>query len=299
MEIHDSEIKVCLIGSSGYVGSFLFEQLENLLKERLIGIDPRQTYATPNRIRSTHQELASSFFADFDVVLFFGGVSSVGQANSNPSDAFRENTLGLHELFLKLSPKTKLIYASSASVYSQGQRPQTASSEDDPVLGNSNSYDATKLAGELSLIGQPGCSHTGLRMGTVSGVSPSMRWDLVFNAMVRSATEQGVVRVSNPEAHRSILFLTDLLGSLIGLMNRADDPPRILNLASHSSTIGELGREIAEILGAKVLTEDSSPTYDFLTDMRLSRTISTIGELDFNEEVRKLSRAIQKKGGVH
>jgi nucleoside-diphosphate-sugar epimerase len=286
--------KVVLIGSGGYVGNYLFAALESLLGERLIGVDPRHGHGNPKKIARTHQELESCFFSDVDAVLFFGGVSSVGQAARNPSAAFNENTLGLFELYKKLDAKTHFVYASSASVYSQSRALGAPSREGDPISGNSNAYDATKLAGELSLVGQSGSSHTALRMGTVSGASPLMRWDLVFNAMVKSATNDGVVRVSNPQAHRSILFLSDLLKVIIALLNIEGPPPRVLNVASHSSTIGMLGKEIAETLEAKLIFEADTPTYDFVIDTELAKGFASVGDLSIFQEAQRLSGAIQK-----
>lgn len=294
-KLSDNFSKIVIVGSAGYVGSYIFDGLEKYFGSIIIGVDPRHGLGNPNKIGLTHQELESSFFFDADAVLFFGGVSSVAQAARNPIAAFQENTLGLFELYKKLSPQTHLIYASSASVYSQSRAPGSPSKEGDPVSGNANSYDATKLAGELGLVGQSGSAHTALRMGTISGPSPCMRWDLVFNAMVRSATIDGVVRVSNPKAHRSILFLSDLLELIIGLISHDGPAPRILNVASHSTTIGKLGEDIAGILEAQLIIEADTSTYDFVIDTGLAKEFASLGEANILQEARNLSGAIKNR----
>jgi nucleoside-diphosphate-sugar epimerase len=105
----------------------------------------------------------------------------------------------------------------------------------------------------------------GLRFGTVCGVSVRQRDELLLNSMVRSAVENGMVNVSNPQAGRSVLALNDLVVTVNRMLDVV--PPRgFYNLASYSMSIGAYGAAVARRLGAEIVETPGSGTYTFSVD---------------------------------
>jgi nucleoside-diphosphate-sugar epimerase len=92
----------------------------------------------------------------------------------------------------------------------------------------------------------------GFRFGTVIGVSPSQRLDLVHCALVCSAFTSGVLTLQHSESHRAVLYLDDLVRALHAV---ASMPPRtqrfnVFNLQSFSGSIAYFANEVASQTGA-------------------------------------------------
>jgi UDP-glucose 4-epimerase len=251
-------MKILLIGSEGYVGSFLwskFDASENELHALDIKIPANEK---KNFIHTSYQDVDINLLSKFDVVLFFAGVSSVKQANENVTVAVEQNMLDMWDFALRCAKaKTRLIYASSGSVYadSTGNLLFTASEM------TYNAYDASKLAFDLiSHYANP--SALGLRMGTVSGWSPQLRRELIFNAMCISAIEQKKIFVSNPHNYRSILFLDDLYAILQRVLASSDCKGQI-PCSSYAGTIGQVASAIGAYFSADIELLEGSSTYSF------------------------------------
>ena len=163
-----------------------------------------------------------------------------------------------------MRPNTKLIYASSGSLYSAKQdEALTPASEHDLVkIPYQNAYDISKFAFDY-LAENFLTNFYALRMGTVSGCSPNIRKELMFNAMNISAYSTGKVYVKNKNSYRTILFLDDLC-LLVEKLLTTDAKPGVYNAGSLSSTIGEFAMDIADTWNAKVVDEGVSETYSFL-----------------------------------
>jgi UDP-glucose 4-epimerase len=272
-------MNILLLGH-GYVGSYLRPYLEraghavtvcdqNL--ERLTGV----AHAIHNR----YQDLTIADLACFDAILWFAGHSSVPMSQNDPDGATANNCFDLLQLAKRKRVSTRLIYASTASVYSVAQTGEDdvppALDETETRLNPVNPYDASKVAFD-ALASCFASNVTGLRLGTVSGASPILRRELVFNAMNLSAMNQGLVRVSNAHAHRTILFLSDLAHYVGALLRSPQALPRILNVGSFNVSFGELALIIATHHGVPVELGEATPTYSFRTNWR--RIIGLAGE---------------------
>lgn len=216
-------------------------------------------------IQKDYAALDAEELAEFDAIIWFAGHSSVQQAVADPDGALANNCLNLYNLARKLKPATKLIYASSGSLYSKAGAISSASSESDLVqIPVQNAYDISKFA--FDYLAQNFLSNFyALRMGTVSGYSPNLRPELLFNAMSISAATKGQVIVKNRQAHRTILFLDDLW-LLVNQLLMPQAAPGFYNAGSVSGTIGNFAEWIAEAWSAEIIDEGVSETYSFLLD---------------------------------
>lgn len=281
---------ILLVGGCGYIGTFLYSKLldsdcsvvvcDNLKRGNPLKVDViNRDYADLNELELTN----------YDAVLWFAGHSSVPISTIDPEGALKNNCLNLYSFAQRLPDTTKLIYASSASLYSSKAANTPCSSEESLVnIPSQNPYDISKFAFDYMAKGFLK-NFYGLRMGTLSGYSPNLRSELVFNAMNISAQKKGIVSLRNAASNRTILFLDDLW-ALIRQLIYFDYPPGFVNVGSLNCNLGQLAHQIADVWGAKVVDEGNSETYSFLLDTSLMKSIcgSGLKRRDFSEDCHDL-----------
>lgn len=207
--------------------------------------------------------------ASYSHILWFGGHSSVTSAINDPYGALRNNCLDLVNLCANKRPETKVIYASSASLYSaafnENHENLPCSTEDRQLVANINPYDMSKFV--FDYIAQGFLRNfIGLRLGTVSGWSPNLRRELLFNSMNLAALADKRVGVANPRVYRSILFLDDLYQVVRACIETPGLEDGFFNVASATATVGEFGAAIADYHRAEIELLPASPTYSFRLD---------------------------------
>jgi UDP-glucose 4-epimerase len=280
--------KLLLIGGCGYIGTYLYPRLiaagfDVTVCDRLVRGNPLNIEV----LNCDYAELDESLIRQFGVVLWFGGHSSVGQSIQDPNGAVANNCLNLFTFAKKLHPATKLVYASSGSLYSTKATVLTPSSEASVALiPSQNAYDISKFA--FDYLAQNFLENFyALRMGTLAGFSPNVREELVFNSMNLSAVRTGQVHLKNSESSRTILFLSDLW-ALIEKLLTTNQRPGIFNAGSLSFKMGELAHSVATTWGAQVIYEGESETYSFLLDTTRMKAIcgNAIPSMDLAERCR-------------
>ncbi len=265
-------MRVLQIGH-GYVGSYVRPHLEAAGHDVVVCEQNLQRIArVPFAMRCRYQELAFNDFREFDVIVWLAGHSSVPMSVSDPDGAVANNCLDLLKLARRKLASTRLIYASTASVYStelgaDSSAPPPELSESETKLSPVNPYDCSKISFD-ALARCFAENVIGLRFGTVCGMSPQLRGELIFNAMNRMAIEDGCVAVANARAWRNILFLDDLAGYVCRLVESADTLPAILNTGSLNITVGDLAQSIAAFHGVPIVVKPDSKTYSFRMDCR-------------------------------
>lgn len=281
--------KALLIGSEGYAGRRLQSFLNDQKNINLSTLDQKGIRSSTHAV-SDIADLDSSEIQAFDSVLFFAGASNVADSMANPTWAIEENVFKLRSVASKMRQSQILVYASSGSIY-------------DGVLGARegasvkprNIYDKSKLAGEIC-VSTLAPKTIGLRMGTLAGASPNMRWDLVVNAMAKASLELGRIVLANPTKNRTLLYLRDLevMIKQLVLSEAAipDEHHSILNLGSTSVSMRSLAEQISKHYKSEIETISDTPTYNFTMDLTKMTSIfelpaSTIS--DVLEEVTDVS----------
>ncbi len=271
-----SQREVLLIGALGYIGTRLLSHLSQA-GYAVTGLDYRAPQGGLIRPHD-YRDLSGIDLAPFHTVIWLAGHSSVRMAVEEPAQAFENNVSGLLRLVDNLQPAQRLIYASSASLYSGNEVTDNNTTEETIGFQYQNAYDLSKYAFD-KLISTLGSNFCGLRFGTVCGTSPRQRDELLLNSMVKSAIETGQVKVSNTLAKRSVLAMNDLL-STIERMLVVVPPSGFYNLASYSMSIGEFGEAVANQLNAQVIELPGTGTYTFTVNSSkickaLGQTLST------------------------
>lgn len=233
--------RILITGGAGYIGSVLAAHLIRQ-EHSVVLCDPMAADVTAFR----YQDIARNGGLDvFDTIIHLAAHSSVGACEDDPCGAIDNNLVDVIDFARKLSGQT-FIFASTGSI----RDPNTT------ML-----YDTTKRAAEQTLPHIYPATHI-LRFGTVCGVSPVMREDLILNGMVRDAVRTGVITVRNPGAWRPVLFFADLCQA-IDLLVTGGSESGVYDLASFQTKIGGWADMVAKETGARIVDEGLTPHYSF------------------------------------
>jgi len=207
-------MKLLVIGGLGYVGSRICKTLAGLSFDVTVVDDCRRGLWDGGSglkvLRQSYNTLSKDAIQPFDAVLWFGGHSSVPLSIADPSGAVKNNCTDLIQLVEKINLEVPFIYASTGSLYSKCDGDIAPSSESELArIPEYNAYDCSKFAFDY-LLPNIRDNFFGLRFGTISGFSDSLRPELIFNKMNIDAFFRKKIELMNPNAFRSILFLNDL-----------------------------------------------------------------------------------------
>lgn len=237
-------MRILVAGGAGYVGSALIPKL----LERGYDVDVVDLFwfgnHLPPKITIVNRDIFDLQVNDlkkYEQVIFLAGLSNDPMAEFSPSKNFIFNAAAPAYLcyIAKQAGVRRYIYASSCSVY--GYTENELFDEDRPA-SSAYPYGISKLQGERAVMQLVDSDFTviALRKGTISGYSPRMRFDLIVNAMFKSAMKDGMIRVNNPAIWRPILSMEDACMAYIRAIEASETISGIFNIASGNHTVGEV-----------------------------------------------------------
>ncbi len=256
-------MRILVAGGAGYIGSALIPKL----LERGYDVDVVDLFwfgnSLPSKVGLVNQDIFDLQTGDlqkYEQVIFLAGLSNDPMAEFSPAKNFVFNAAAPAYLcyIAKQAGVRRYIYASSCSVY--GYTENELFDEDRPV-SSAYPYGISKLQGERAVLqlADTGFSVIALRKGTVSGFSPRMRFDLIVNAMFKSAMRDGLIRVNNPAIWRPVLSIEDACMAYIRCVEASESISGIFNVASGNHTVGEVADAvrgtIEKELGTKLALE--------------------------------------------
>jgi len=139
----------------------------------------------------------------------------------------------------------RLVFASSCSVYgASGHEVLHEGSQLNPV----SLYARTRLLSEEILLAQREVEVIILRLATVCGVSPRMRFDLMVNTMTACATTQGRINVSGEKQWRPHLHVQDAAEAFRLAVEAPATREKVFNVGSdhQNFTVGEIAERVAQ-----------------------------------------------------
>ncbi|HST79813.1 MAG TPA: SDR family oxidoreductase [Verrucomicrobiae bacterium] len=238
-------MKLLIAGGAGYVGSVLIPKL----LDRGYKVDVVDLFWFGNHLppqvgilNKDIFQLSGEDLERYDQVIFLAGLSNDPMAEYSPAKNFVFNAAAPAYLayMSKIAGVKRFIYASSCSVY--GYTENDLFDETRPVSSR-YPYGISKLQGEQAAMqladGQ--FSVISLRKGTVSGYSPRMRFDLIINAMFKTAMKNRIITVNNPSIWRPILSIEDAATAYVRAVEANRTLSGIFNVASGNYTVGEVG----------------------------------------------------------
>lgn len=208
-------MKVLVTGSNGYLGSVLCKELSEH-GHQVHGID---SFMFNNDINEYARVLMgdirngydlSNAIDDVDAVVHLASLVGDAACNYNPMATFEINFLASNMLASMCNhnyPK-RLIFASTSNVYA-GVKTHNITEITKPIP--LSLYGKMKLEAErqmLSVTRDIDC--TILRMPSLYGASPRMRFDLVINLLTMLAKNNGKFTVFGGEQYRPFLHVKDM-----------------------------------------------------------------------------------------
>jgi len=247
-------MKILVAGGAGYVGSALVPALVDHGYE--VKVIDLCWFGEPNFDKSVEvikKDLFNCTEKDFegiDQCIIIAGISNDPSAEFSPIRNFIYNAAQPPYLayIAKRAGVRRLIYASTCSVY--GYTVDRLFDEESTISCN-YPYGVSKLASERGVLHlcDDNFSVICLRKGTISGVSPRMRFDLICNTMTKFALTEGVITVNNPSIWRPILAIQDAVSAYIRSIQCNYSISGVFNIAHDNYTVGE----VADIIRQTVL----------------------------------------------
>lgn len=247
-------IRALVTGCAGFIGSTLANELLSR-GHRVVGIDALTdsydvSLKTANieslahdRFEMVHADLATIVLKPlldepFDAIFHLAGQPGVRSSWGDEFGSYTANninaTQNLLEAVLRSGHSTRVIYASSSSVYGQAE---TYPTSEDMLPRPFSPYGVTKLAGE-HLVGlyreNFGLDTTSFRFFTVYG--PRQRPDMAFTRFLKAAVAGEPLRIfGSGEQIRDFTYVDDIVAALIQAALSTAPLPRVMNLSGGSS----------------------------------------------------------------
>ena len=241
---------ILFIGGLGYIGSSLVNRFSEYKEEYTCTIldtswfgNYSSNHSEVNFIQKDYDELSREELDEFDVVILTAAHSSVKMCTNAPFYSMKNNVFKHINLVNKLTTQ-KFIYMSSSSVY--GNTDNLTVDENYPISTPNNEYDLSKWIVD-EYMKKTSLDYYGLRLGTVNGISPNLRTDIMINSMVNDAIVNNEIRLYITDIWRPILGITDL-GRLIECIIKTDPNPGIYNVSSFNSTVKDIGEKVSKCL---------------------------------------------------
>jgi nucleoside-diphosphate-sugar epimerase len=262
---------VLVTGGGGYLGSVLVPLLlergyrVSVLDRFFFGKETLASCAKNKNcklIEGDTRWFSKDILKSIDAVIDLAALSNDPLAELDP-----ERTLDINfharvrtaELARMMGVK-RYILASSCSVYGNQDEILHEKSPTAPLT----TYARTSLLAEQGALQLSNSKFTAvaLRQGTLYGVSPRMRFDLVVNAMVLSTLEQGKINVSGGKQWRPIVHVEDSARAFIRVLETSPEKVNggVFNVGTteHNFQIENLAAKLAGVLNPKPIITTKS-----------------------------------------
>jgi nucleoside-diphosphate-sugar epimerase len=213
--------KILIIGSHGYLGSRITDFLSEkgyLCVGADIGFFRNGVIYEPADVPSINKEARSIDESDiegFDVVIMLAGISNDPFGNLSTEviyDPTRTYAFRIAKICKKLG--IRFIFPSSCSVYGIADGMLDEKGATNPQTPYS--LNKLQIEQDLATISDNGFSPIALRLATVFGLSPRIRFDVVINMLCGMAVSQKkVVLNSDGQAWRPHVYIEDVCESFL------------------------------------------------------------------------------------
>jgi nucleoside-diphosphate-sugar epimerase len=254
---------VLVTGGAGYLGSVTVPKLINLgMRVRVVdaghfgwnGLAP--VLGEIERIDGDIRDFNHEWLDGVGAVIHLAGLSNDPTADFNQRANMEMNVAGTIRVAEACKAKgvQRLVFASSASVYytHEGSMDDPVMAEDTPVAPNAN-YSRSKWLGERALfeMADDTFAPSALRMGTLFGWSPRMRFDLVINTFLKDAVLNGRLTVhQGGEMYRPLLGINDAADGYVSMIHQPIDliRGRTFNLVHKNYMVVSLAHFVKYVL---------------------------------------------------
>jgi len=307
--------RVLVVGGAGYLGSILARKLLSkgfkvrVLDILMYGIQPIEELLNNSLFEFVEGDIRHittlvRALDGVDCVVNLAAIVGDPACKGKPEDAIETNFLANKVLAeaCKYHQINRFLYASTCSVYGAGEGDRELS-EESPINPVSL-YARSKIRSEEGILAivDENFSPAILRMGTLYGYSPRMRFDLVVNTMTKSAVVDKRIHVHNGGIQwRPLLNINDAANAFVQCLGSPLNKIKgeIFNVGSLEQNYQII--QIAEIVkrcipGSKLVIEQEavdSRNY-FVSFKKIENTLKFKVSRSLKEEILTIKKSIKK-----
>lgn len=310
---------ILVVGGAGYLGCVLVEELlsrgYNVTVFDRLFFGEKGLEKVRDRIRLVAGDVRCidpSILEKARAVVNLSGLSNDPTAEYNPDANYQMNTVAAKILakHAKDHGIQRYVFASSCSIYDVG----TIEEEQDIVLSEESTvephatYATSKLEAERGLfaLADGHFAPVVLRMGTLFGFSPRMRYDLVVNTFVKDAISKGVLNLHyGGQMWRPLVDVRDAARAYITVLE-ADNKlvgGHIFNVVSGNYRISELGLRVRDALADKAIAVAINTAFEYtgvrnyrVSGKKMLKTLNYKPLITVEESVRHMVDQIRAYG---
>lgn len=252
-------MNIFVTGCAGYIGATLCDLLTNNADNEVVGIDnlmyDNQTalHHLLSRPNFTFRQEDVRDFDEYkkdirnaDVVIPLAALVGAPLCEQEQFMARHINYQMVVALVDRLSKHQRILYPNTNSGYGTTSGEQAV--DEQYPLNPISIYGQTKCAAEKVVLSHP--NSVVLRLATVYGVSPRMRFDLLVNDFFRRLYYDKSLTIFEPKFYRSIVHVKDVARAFEFCMSPTVFTGGVYNVVSANYMKDKLANEIALYLGS-------------------------------------------------
>ena len=306
---------ILVTGGTGYIGSVLVRELlkqgynvkviDKLLfgKESIVDLEKHPNFQFIKADILEHTEIVKKSLFDIDAVVHLAAIVGEPACLSRKDIALQTNYLGTVYLarLCKAFGIRRFIHTSTCSTY--GQQDNNKDVPESAPLFPVDFYGETKIYAERELIKlmDESFSPTILRLSTVYGLSPRMRFDLVVNTLTKKAIKDKELLIFGGNQWRPLIHVDDVVRAILLVLRSPFSKVgnQIFNVGANKgnylvSRIGEIVKECIPEVRIKTISgiEDKrSYRVDFA---KIEKTLNLKTQKTVKDGVTEIRDAIRE-----
>lgn len=264
-------MNILLIGGAGYIGSVVARRLaarghQVRIADLFLFAKPR-AYARFARTRVVDtRHLTREDFTGVDAVLNLAALSNdpAGELNPQATSLINVDARVRAARLARHAGVRRYILFSSCSVYGASE----AMVDETAALNPLTAYAAANVHAEKDILELDSESFavTVLRLATVFGVSPAMRFDLAVNAMTLGAFSKGLIRVNGDGLqYRPFIHVEDVASVVETVLGAPDQAigGEVFNIVDFNLKIRDLAERLCALFAGAAECEFLTNNLDF------------------------------------
>ena len=274
--------KILVIGSQGYLGTRLVEYLRDYghaVQGMDIGnfqsciLDPNFTEGHTSKRDAL--DVSREDIEGFDAVINLASNANDPTSNVDPERYYSEGVRFSERIAIDCKAfGIRYIFPSSCSVYGAGEEGICSeNSETKPLTAYSKSK--VIIENKLAKLSDENFSPVALRLATVFGYSPRIRFDLVINMFIGMLiTENSIMLNSNGESWRPHVYIEDVMEAFncAAQWDVSSGKLEVLNIGNEENnlTVKECASQLSQLFpGSKVSSLDENLSNKIFADRKV------------------------------